>query len=78
MNELIPVNYENETPTVSGRDLHEFLGIKDHYTDWFRRMTEYGFAENVDFASLSEKSEKPATAHARGFVKCYRLPLYRV
>lgn len=27
MNELIKVTYENDRPTVSGRDLHEKLGI---------------------------------------------------
>ena len=28
MNELIAINYENERPTVSGRELHEALGIE--------------------------------------------------
>ena len=59
MNELIKVNYDNERPTVLGRDLHEYLEVKDHYTDWFKRMVEYGFAESVDFIGLSDKSEKP-------------------
>jgi len=49
MNELIKINYENENPTVSGRDLHEFLEIETQYTIWFPRMTEYGFKENQDF-----------------------------
>ena len=43
---------------VSGRTLHEFLDIKDNYTDWFKRMHEYGFTENIDFILLSEKSDK--------------------
>lgn len=59
MNDLIKINYENEKPTVSGRELHEALGIKDHYTDWFKRMVEYGFTENEDFIGFSEKSDKP-------------------
>ena len=46
MNELIKVVYANDQPTVSARDLHEFLGIETRYNDWFKRMTEYGFTEN--------------------------------
>lgn len=57
MNELITVNYETERPTVSGRELHEALEVKEKYTDWFKRMTEYGFTENEDFTLVSEKSE---------------------
>ena len=51
MNELIKVTYENDRPTVSGRDLHEKLGINSNYTTWFNRMCEYGFVENQDFAT---------------------------
>ena len=56
-NELILVSYENENPTVLGRDLHEKLGIKEQYTDWMNRMIAYGFAENVDYITFSAKSE---------------------
>ena len=66
MNELINVNYEdNGRPTVSGRELHEALEVKEKYSDWFKRMCEYGFAEGEDFSSFlstsssSENSEKP-------------------
>jgi len=41
-----------ESPTVSGRLLHERLGVGTKYADWFPRMCEYGFAENVDFAVI--------------------------
>lgn len=51
MNELITVNYDNDRPTVLGRDLHEKLEINTKYTDWFKRMCEYGFTENVDFVT---------------------------
>lgn len=59
MTELIKVNYDenNDKPTVSGRELHEALEVKEKYTDWFKRMTEYGFTENEDFTLVSEKSE---------------------
>lgn len=64
---LIPVSYDNpERPTVSGRELHEFLGIDTRYNDWFKRMVECGFTEGEDFYSiLSKTSEggRPSTDH---------------
>lgn len=52
MNELIKVHYDNaDRPTVSGRELHEALGVETPYTTWVKRMCEYGFSENVDFAT---------------------------
>ena len=59
LNELIAINYGGEKPTVSGRALHEGLEVKERYTDWFKRMCEYGFTENKDYAGLSEISDKP-------------------
>lgn len=56
MNELISINYENETPTVSARELHEFLEVKTAYKDWFPRMCEYGFTEGQDFCSFLSES----------------------
>lgn len=51
MNELIKVNYANpEKPVVSGCELHEALGIKTAYKDWFPRMCEYGFKEEKDYS----------------------------
>lgn len=49
MNELIKVTYENDRPTVLGRDLHRALEIETPYRLWFPRMCEYGFNENVDY-----------------------------
>ena len=50
MNELIKIIYdENHNPLVSGRNLHEGLGVKTPYTQWFERMRGYGFTENSDF-----------------------------
>lgn len=59
MNELIKINYDNDRPTVLGRDLHKALEVKEKYADWFKRMCEYGFVENVDYMIFSEISEKP-------------------
>lgn len=53
MNELINVTLnDSHEPVVSGRQLHEALGVKTAYKDWFPRMTEYGFTEKEDFNPL--------------------------
>lgn len=57
MNDLIKVNYNAEQPTVSGRELHEALEINTPYTQWFGRMTEFGFSENEDYTLVSQKCE---------------------
>ena len=55
MNELFNVNYDNERITLSARELHEFLEVKTKYKDWFPRMTEYGFVENIDYQAIAQK-----------------------
>lgn len=55
MNELIKVVYDNDRPTVSGRELHEKLEIATQYTKWFERMAEYGFTEKEDYIAISQK-----------------------
>ena len=50
MNELINITLnDSHEPVVSGRQLHEALGVKTPYSMWFDRMVEYGFTENQDF-----------------------------
>lgn len=56
MNELIKINYGGEQPTVSARELHEFLEVKTAFKDWFPRMCEYGFSEGQDFRSFLSES----------------------
>ena len=57
MNEIINVNLnDNQEPVVSGRQLHEALGVNSRYTTWFERMTEYGFVEGQDFLPNLGKS----------------------
>lgn len=54
MNKIIKVTLDDEhDPIVSGRQLHEALGVNSNYTTWFDRMTEYGFVENQDYVLLS-------------------------
>ena len=53
---LVPVSYDiPERPTVSGRELHDFLEVTTRYNDWFNRMTEYGFTEGEDYAEVLDK-----------------------
>ena len=64
MNELIRMDGASEFP-VSGRELHERLGIGTAYKDWFPRMCEYGFEEGKDFCSKMSESTggRPSTDH---------------
>lgn len=56
MNNLINVTLnENQEPVVSGRQLHQALGVKTRYNDWFNRMIDYGFAENKDYLAITQK-----------------------
>ena len=58
MKELVKVTInENQEQVVSGRELHKNLEVKTPYTQWFNRMCEYGFDENVDYILVSQKCE---------------------
>lgn len=59
MNELIKITEQDGKQAVSARELYAFLEIQTPFTMWAERMFEYGFTENVDYVSLSQKSEKP-------------------
>ena len=56
--ELISINYNDEQPTVLGRDLHEALGVSTRYNDWFNRMCTYGFDKGVDYICYSNLSNE--------------------
>jgi len=65
MNEIIKINYDNDRPTVTGRELHEFLGVDSNYTTWFDRMCGYGFSDGADFIPFLEESTggRPSVNH---------------
>lgn len=66
MNELLKVEVnENQEQTVSGRELHMFLGIETPYMKWFERMLQFGFEEEKDFwTKMSESTGgRPSTDH---------------
>lgn len=49
--DLIPV-YTTDTgeQVVIGRELHDKLGIKRDYSNWFKQMCDYGFEEEKDYS----------------------------
>lgn len=56
MNNLIKIDVnENQEPIVGGRELYEALGVNTKYNDWFNRMKEYGFVENQDYCTITQK-----------------------
>ena len=65
MENLIPVNYDEEQPTVSARELYKKLNIGTKFTTWFERMKAYGFSEGNEFfpevGETSEQGGRPAT-----------------
>ena len=70
MNELqtLSINYDDEQPTVLGRDLHEALEVNTPYDKWFPRMCEYGFEAEKDYSTflsdrIDGKAGKPRTDH---------------
>lgn len=45
--------------SVNARDLHAFLGNKDHFSTWIKdRIVQYNFTLDSDFVTYSESSEK--------------------
>lgn len=55
MDEILKVSYDNERITLSARELHGFLDVSTRYNDWFKRMSEYGFDENIDYQAITQK-----------------------
>tara|TARA_B100000378_G_scaffold70854_1_gene54085 strand:+ start:14316 stop:15020 length:705 start_codon:yes stop_codon:yes gene_type:complete len=66
MKELIQINETENGRAVSARELHEVLKVKSDFSHWCKRMFEYGFQEDIDFASFSTKSTggRPSTDYA--------------
>lgn len=57
MRELIRVETDSQgRKLVSGRELHEVLitsqGKQERFSQWIKRMFDYGFVENVDYTSV--------------------------
>jgi anti-repressor protein len=54
MNDIVKVNYDNEQPTVSARELHNGLEVSERFQSWFNRQLQYGFEENSDYVGCKE------------------------
>lgn len=67
MNELITIQVTDEgDQAVSARELHEGLGIKKDFTDWFKQQVErIGLVEGRDFTPFEGKSTggRPSTEY---------------
>ena len=58
MTALIKITETNGQRAVNARDLHQFLGSKQQFSDWIKnRINEYGFIENEDFVLISQNYE---------------------
>ena len=51
MNEILKVNYDNEQPTVSARELYKSLEVSKRFSSWFETNSQ-GFIEDEDFTSV--------------------------
>lgn len=54
MRELIKITENAGNNAVSARDLHQWLETEDHFTQWAKRMFEYGFSEGTDYQAVHE------------------------
>jgi anti-repressor protein len=64
--EIIKINLRNGEQVCSARELHDFLEVKEDFTDWCKRMFEYGFEQHRDFTRIFGKSTggRPSTDYA--------------
>lgn len=62
MTNLIKIDRHNK---VSGRELHDFLGVGTPYDKWMPRMCEYGFSAGNDFSTKMSESTggRPSVDH---------------
>lgn len=63
MENLINVIKENGNHVVSARELHGFLEVKTGFTDWCKRMFEYGFENEVDYSLLKIGEQTGSGGH---------------
>ena len=63
-NELIKIKNDNGKQLVSGRELHEFLGVGRDFTTWIKgRISKYDFIENEDFTIVSLIPQNGGASH---------------
>lgn len=67
--EKIRVEYIDDRPVVSARELHEALGIHTIFRQWFPRMCEYGFMEGLDYTKIYQKKRDPGQARSKWIMR---------
>lgn len=58
---LIPITEQNGMTAVSLRDLHAFLEVTEKFTDWARRMFDYGFSDGADYVEVFPENRNNPT-----------------
>lgn len=58
--QLIPLTENDGVSAVMGRDLHKFLEVNTEYRAWIKRMFEYGFEIDQDYAIKNDRTPSPA------------------
>ena len=61
--ELIRIEERNGQQVVSARELHRFLGVNTDFTNWCKRMFDYGFTEDQDYCLLAKNGEQKRGGH---------------
>lgn len=56
MKHLLNLREHDGKTVVSARELYEFLGIKTDFSEWCKRMFDYGFEDGRDFTPFLGKS----------------------
>jgi len=66
MKEIINIKEKNGSKVCSARELYNYLEVKTDFTNWCKRMFEYGFIDGQDFTPILEKSTggRPSTDYA--------------
>lgn len=60
MEELIRITEHDGKRAVSARELHQFLGSKQQFTDWIKaRVKKYDLVENIDFEVIHNFMKNP-------------------
>ncbi len=55
---LVRVEQKDGRQVVSARELYSFLEVKTDFSDWCKRMFDYGFTENQDYTKVFPKNEE--------------------
>jgi len=66
MKHLLNIKEHGGKTVISARELHEFLEVSEKFTDWMKRMLDYGFNEHLDFIRDVGKSTggRPSVEYA--------------